>query len=57
MPRKDTEQEAVRRAVLKLKLITNEGGGIVIAAQGDSLEDLKALLAERYGARLGWRKW
>ncbi|MGH8558641.1 MAG: hypothetical protein ACRESZ_14515 [Methylococcales bacterium] len=48
----DAEREAVRRAVLKFKLIENQGGGTAIGAQGVTLEDLKAKLAERYGDRL-----
>lgn len=52
MPRQEAEREAVRRAVLKFRLIENQGGGTVIGAQGDTLEDLKNALVQKYGAKL-----
>ncbi|MGH8500038.1 MAG: hypothetical protein ACRERV_14710, partial [Methylococcales bacterium] len=60
MPRKDAEQEAVRRAILKFSLNEHygnpptQGGGSLIGAFGDTIEDLKAELIERYGERLAW---
>ncbi|MCI0653220.1 MAG: hypothetical protein L0Y39_01900 [Methylococcaceae bacterium] len=52
MPRDEAEQEAVRRAVLKFRLIENQGGGTVIGAQGETLEDLLNDLKHRYVNRL-----
>ncbi len=54
MQRAEAEQRAVYRAVLKFRLIENQGGGTVIGAEGDTLQDLKDALSWRYGNRVEW---
>ncbi len=56
MPRTEAEKEAVRRAIMKFRLVENEGGGTLIGAQGDTLQDLRDALKRRYGDRLKWTK-
>lgn len=38
--------------VMKFRLIENQGGGVVIGASADTLQDLRDALAWRYGSRV-----
>ncbi len=42
----------VQRPVMRFRLIENQGGGTVIGASADTLQDLRDALRWRYGARV-----
>ena len=58
MPRQLAESEAVRGAILKFKITDIYGspptncGGVLIGAEGETINDLKRVLRQLHGDRL-----